>query len=200
MAQDNAPHEGVFLFEMADRNGTMHQYESTPFGLDGIELAVEVRSMAAEPIARVLGSLGAMEAISHKIKEKGIDTDLGELFREVIKADIPWAEVARDVKSAFRAAGGPQLIRKVLRRTYRDGKPLSDDTTFGKAYGRNWNEMFLAAFKVAEWNDLMGFTFTSTDDSGADEAAPPETVGEYDPPWSSLRWGCPSCCSLEPGF
>lgn len=170
MAQENAPIEGVFLFELADRSGNMHKYESTPFGIDGIELAVSVRSMAAEPIARVLGSLGAMGAISKKVKEKGIETDLGELFDEVIKADIPWPEVAKDVKAAFSAAGGPQLIRKILVRTYRDGKQLRDDKVFGKAYGRNWNEMFLAAFKIAEWNDLMGFIFTSTDDSESAEA------------------------------
>ena len=172
MAQENTPLEGVFLFELADRAGKMHEYESSMFGLDGIDLAVEVRSMAAEPIARVLGSVGAMGAIYETLQKDGIETDLGVLFRAVIKADIPWSEVAKDIKIAFRAAGGSVLIRKVLDRTYRDGKPLKDDRNFGQAYGRNWNEMFVAAYKVAEWNDLMGFTFTSTDDSeAAGEAA-----------------------------
>lgn len=170
MAQENAPHEGVFLFELADRNGTMHEYESTPFGLDGIELAVEVRSMAAEPIARVLTSVGALQAIMAKIQDDGLETDIEALFGEVIKAEIPWVEVAKDVKAAFAAAGGSELIQKILKRTYRDGKPLSDARNIGKAYGRNWNEMLIATYRIAVWNDLLGFTLTSTG-SSADEGA-----------------------------
>lgn len=172
MAQENAPIDGVFLFELADRSGNMHKYEASMFGLDGIDLAIEVRSMAAEPIARAVGSVGTLRTIYEIFKEGGFDASLDwdVLFQAVIKADIPWAEVAKDIKIAFRAAGHGRLVRKILARTYRDGKPLSADRDFGKAYGRNWNEMFVAAFKVAEWNDLMGFTLTSTDGSGSDGA------------------------------
>ena len=173
MAQENTPLEGVFIFELADRTGKMHEYESTMFGLDGIDMAIEIRSMAAEPIARAVGSVGTLRTIYELFQEGGFDASLdwGVLFESVIKADVPWSEVVNDIKAAFSEAGNGKLVRKILARTYRDGKPLGDDRNFGKSYGRNWNEMIVATYKVAEWNDFMGFTLTSTDASGAAGAA-----------------------------
>lgn len=161
----------IYEFTLPDRNGEQHRYTVTPFGLDGAELVVEVRAMALEPLGRVLESLGSLDGVLSNVT---MDTDLGELFRRVVP-NVPWAEVAGDVRTALMQAGGFALVRRLLGKTRRDDQLLSDDRVFSRAYQRNWNEMFVAAFRVAEWNDLLGFTFTSTDSN--ESAGPAVGVG-----------------------
>lgn len=155
--------QNVHKFTLTDRDGKPHDYVCSPFGVEGIDLVIEIRAMAAEPLGRILGSMGVLDAVSDRIRRDGLDTDLGALVGDIARAGIPWAEIAGDIKAALRAAGGAKLIRRILAQTYRDGERLSEDRAFAKAYQRNWNEMFLAAWNVAQWNDLLGFTFTSTD-------------------------------------
>lgn len=156
-------------FTLTDKNGKEHLYTHTPFGMEGLDLVVKCRAMAVEPLAKVLQNLKDLSALQDDITEMlaGRDLDdinLGEVFRLALPMleVIPWVEVAANMRDAFMAAGGHQLIRRLLMKTYRDGEPLAKDREFEKAYARNWNEMFIAAFKVAEYNDFLGFTLTST--------------------------------------
>ncbi len=53
----------------------------------------------------------------------------------------------------------PKLVRELLRRTIRDGKPLASDYDFDAAFTRNYSELMSALWEVVQRNRFLPLRF-----------------------------------------
>ena len=107
--------------EIADRNGEIHRYETVPFPFDqALDLGLELAGIIGGPIGRSFGSLLTGGTLD--------DDDLDEKVFAAAAAELG------ELPSKLLAAGGAQLVARILARTVRigrsEGKPGTPPTLY----------------------------------------------------------------------
>lgn len=127
-------------FELQDADGQSHRYHVVPHGaVDGEAIVYRLAELLAEPLAALVDGAG----------EK---LDLSNVDLDTILEQLDIRELGKAVRSALAGSRMAELRAAVLRHTSRDGKKLSDATSFNEAYQRNYGELFRAVFEVTRFN------------------------------------------------
>ena len=110
-----------------------HEYSYTLHGhAEGLPLSLRLSSTALAGVARGLGS--AVEE--------------GDLAQAI-------GSVADAVAQLLASPDAAKLARAILANTFRDGKPLSSDVEFTRAYQGNWGECYEAIVIVSMGNGFL---------------------------------------------
>lgn len=144
-------------FVLKSQRGTEHSYSVQPHpASEGTRLVLTLMGLAGEPLGRLFQSKAAELITQFQAGEVSLDSDLGGLLQSV-----PWAEVARDVRTALASVDGQQLFLDILKYTLRDNQQLSSSGVFDIAYQQNYIELLRAVWKVVEVNGFLGFIGSS---------------------------------------
>jgi hypothetical protein len=171
-------HTGVHQFTLLDARGREHSYVVTehPAG-EGMEVMFALLSMG---VPTALGLAGAalqtekllnalVAAFTTGAEASASEDDWKDLASMAVGLDLP--AVGRELGVALASGRAPELTRKILSRTHRDGHPLSN--TFDLAYQANYLEMIQAIWKVCWANRFFPVPSTLLNaSSGATRAAP----------------------------
>ncbi|RAL23053.1 hypothetical protein DL240_09205 [Lujinxingia litoralis] len=142
---------------IVDAKGTPHSYHIQPHPAgEGTRLVLQVMSLAAEPLGRLLESKLADMMNRFAEGEFGADTELSSLGAEL--GDIEWHAIAGDLRRVIAEVDGTRLIRDLLKYTRRDGKALGEQGNYDLAYQQNYLEMLKAVVQVIRINGFLGFT------------------------------------------
>lgn len=165
-------HTGVHQFELTDRDGISHAYLVTehPAG-EGMDIMYALLGLGAPTVLGLAGAalrseevLGAvMAAFSADAPNLGVP----ELVRMLAELDL--SSVGLEVSRALGTGRAPELTRKVLSRTHRDGKPLAQHLDV--AYQANYAELLQAVWKVCSINRFFPVPSTSASSSAGTGAA-----------------------------
>lgn len=127
-----------------DVDGDEHSYIMTQFGaLQGIELAPVVISCVSEPLGQMLNTLGALTP-EQKAADDDDDVEQPGLVTSIFNSDFDAEAAGKAVATLAQKvveAGGPDFVHKLLSKTVRDKKPLSDKLVFDAAYQGNYMEL-----------------------------------------------------------
>lgn len=149
-------------FNLTDADGDVHEYACQPHPAgEGTRLVVEVMSLAAEPIGRLLESKLTDLIEQFQTGEITLDDEIGELAGEL--QTVEWSKVAGDLRRVIAETNSPQLIAEILKYTKRDGQPLANSGVYDTAYQQNYLEMLKAVAKVVQINGFLGFIVSSGD-------------------------------------
>lgn len=151
-------------FTLTDAQKNTHTYTVQPHpAREGTRLVVQVMSLAAEPLGRILESQLAELVDDFMGGKITMDDDVAEVaFRKI--GDIKWHQITGDLRKALAELDSPQLIRDVLKYTSRDGHSMADDGHFDVAYQQNYLEMLKAVARVVKVNGFLGFTGSLSND------------------------------------
>lgn len=136
-------------FTLSDADGLAHVYELIPHpASEGQRVMWTLLQLGAEPLGRLIGqALPALEGIGSL---RQLLDDPAALA--AIGGKIDFAQVGADVRRSVGSMPMDSLVKELLSRCTRDGKPLSNPLAFDASYTRNYREMLLAAWKSVEAN------------------------------------------------
>jgi len=167
---------GVHQFELTDRNGARHAYLVTehPAG-EGSELMFALLGLGVAPLLELAGAAlksekilrAVVEALGGGEEEAGLG-DIADLVKLLDSIDL--GSVGAEISKAFSSGKVPaDLTRRVMSRTFRDGKPMGGDRSghFDIAYQANYAEMLQATWKVCQINGFFPLPSTSAGSSSA---------------------------------
>lgn len=155
----------TYQFTLTDTDGNEHHYETRAHpGGEGTPLAFKLMGLGVGPILEALKVVAAQPGFQEGARAMQGDSD-AEDAKEVMAgmAGGVFAALAELDLSELRDALGelmthseiPDLSRQVLKYTTRDGKPLSQDLNWAKAWQRNYGEQMWAFVQVAVHNDFF---------------------------------------------
>jgi hypothetical protein len=79
-----------------------------------------------------------------------------------MEIDIDFASLGADLRKVLMLLDSHDLARRIMSRTLRDGKRLSDDAAFNEAYVGNYWEYQRAVWKVVTLNRFFPLLGTSS--------------------------------------
>lgn len=151
-------------FSLDDRAGKAHQYrvEPHPAGV-GAALALRVQALATEPLVEVLRTIASAPGLQRlgTALQEGSEQDTtalladaaGDLLRTV--KDLDLSTIGRTLSGMLATKDGPDLVKQILARTWRDGRSLGEPMDFDAAYQANYGEMLRAVFEVVRYNGFF---------------------------------------------
>ena len=131
-------------FVLKDDDGQPHNYVM-PYhpASDGQRIVCQLAGLLGGPILELVaasqgGGLSNLDhtALSGAVRQAG----------QVLLSDTP-----------------PKLVRDLLRRAIRDGKPLASDYDFDAAYTRNYGELLAVLWEVVQRNRFLPQRFINLD-------------------------------------
>lgn len=179
------PSTGVHQFELTDALGRSHSYlvMEHPAG-EGMALMYELLGLGAPGVLALAGAALKSQEMAASIagalagEGGGVSAaDVADLGRML--ADLDLEKLGGEIAKALGTGRAPALTRKLLARTHRNGKSLSDDLTFGQAYQANYAELLQAVWRVCSINRFFPVPSTSASSSSAKGKAdrqPPELL------------------------
>jgi len=127
-----------------DADGNDHSYLMTQFGASqGIELAPVVIQCVAEPLGQMLNTFSALSP-EQPDEDTDEDVEAPGLVSTFFDSEFNAEEAGKAVSTMAQKvieAGGPDFVHRLLSKTVRDKKPLSDKLTFDAAYQGNYMEL-----------------------------------------------------------
>lgn len=173
-------------FQLSDRSGAKHDYRVEPHpGGPGAVLALRVQSLATEPLVEVVHTLASapgLQELASALKD-GSDKDSGELLANAAGSllgelgSLDLTAVSKALSAMLGAKDGLQLVKDILSRTYRDGKPLSEAMNFDAAYQANYWELQQAVIEVVRFNGFFPLADLLQSSVAASETATPTPRG-----------------------
>jgi hypothetical protein len=166
-------HTGVHQFELTDRDGVPHGYLVTehPAG-EGMDIMYALLGLGAPTVLGLAGAaLRSEEVLGAVMAAFGSDAPAlagSDLMRMLAELDL--SSVGAEVSRALGTGRAPELTRRVLSRTHRDGKPLAQHLDV--AYQANYTELLQAVWKVCSINRFFPVPSTSQASSTGTRAAP----------------------------
>lgn len=169
---------GVHEFELTDAQGRTWKYlvQEHP-AEEGMELLFELIGLGAPTILGGLAELfksedmvsGLFDAVRSMVAGEAAtgatSRDWGEFAALVGQLDV--GKVGREITFAVGTGKAPKLVRRLLAKTHRNGKPLKDDGVFSLAYQANYWEMLQAVQQVCRVNRFFPQLSTSLSSLGA---------------------------------
>lgn len=132
-----------------DDRGETHEYAVLPFNPEmGLDILTTVLQVASEPLGQLANALKGGDG---SVGVDDVKEGLSSLLDERVDAGALGSAV-HSFLTRLQTAGGSKLIRRILAQTWRDGKQLSDDAMFNRAYRANYGEMFRAVLFVLSAN------------------------------------------------
>ena len=183
----------VHSFNLTDADGGTHAYIVAEHpGGEGMAIAFELLSLGLPTVLRLAGAAmesdtflaTAVRAVSGTSLQAGSEGDTLAELRSMLSG-IDFGQAAEDVRVALGSGQAPALVRRILSRTYRDGKPLSSDASFDLAYTRNYMELLKAVWQVARINRFFPELSMSASGSGGSPKKEPPQAGESAQPGAS---------------
>lgn len=172
------PNTGVHQFSLADRDGVEHAYVVTehPAG-EGMEIMYALLGLGAPSLLGLAGAALRSEEILAAVADAlgGGDSTVTRTDLVKMLTGLDLGAVGAEVQRALGTGRAPELTRKVLSRTHRDGRPLS--THFDVAYQANYLELLQAVWRVCSANRF--FPVPSTSASSPSES---QTRGQISSP------------------
>ena len=169
-------HPGVHKFQLTDAKGQPHTYivNEHPAG-EGMAIMFALVGLGAPTVLGLAGAaiqserlLGAVvDVVRGKTDDETDDDDWKDFAGMAVGLDLP--SVGREVGLALATGKAPELTKKVLARTFRDGKPLLE--VFDQAYQANYFELLEAVFRVCRINQFFPVPSTSGSSESPTEAA-----------------------------
>lgn len=180
---ENTAGMGVHEFSLEDADGRVHKYLLHPHPAEeGMELLFELIGIGAPTVLGGMAELfksedmvsGLFDAVRSMVGPEGAasaatSSDWSEFANLVGKLDV--AKVGREITFAMSTGKAPKLVRRLLAKAHRDGKPLRDDGTFSVAYQANYWEMLQAVQEVCKVNRFFPQLSTSLTSLGAKKPA-----------------------------
>ncbi|MEN0065935.1 MAG: hypothetical protein AAGA48_27590 [Myxococcota bacterium] len=140
-------------FTLVDSQGTEHAYLVVMHpGGEGMDIVAELLAVGIGPIVEAIGVFVGSDGIQSLI---GGDSEAAEAALEAF-AQLDLSRVASETRAVLVTGRVPQLLRKVLARTQRDGRPLKESRHYDAAWRGNYAEALMAAWRVIEINDFFG--------------------------------------------
>lgn len=146
---------GVHQFTLTDANGKPHDYLVTEHpGGEGMTIMFELLALGAPTVLGLAGAALKSEELLGSVigafKAEGESTagDVSELARQFAALDL--GSVGNELGKALAMGKAPELTRKILSRTHRDGRPLA--THIDIAYQANYLELLTALWRVCSIN------------------------------------------------
>lgn len=175
------PGTGVHEFELTDYRGQVHSYTVTehPAG-EGMELMYALLGLGAPTVLELVGATLKSEEMLRAVMAAVVGGDgvagLGDVADLVRMLDgIDLGDVGRELGKAFGEGKVPAgLTRKVMSRSYRDGRPLGGERggNFDLAYQANYAELLQATWKVCQINRFFPLPSTSSASAARKRVAP----------------------------
>lgn len=164
---------GVHEFSLTGADGKSHAYVVTehPAG-EGMAIMYDLLALGAPSLLTLAGaalkSEDLVRAVLSALGDGSAEIGAAEFGTMVSELDL--AGAAAEVGRALGTGRAPDLTRKVLARTFRDGQPLT--RAFDLAYQANYQELLMAVWKVCQINRF----FPVPDTSPAPSAGPSRTI------------------------
>lgn len=175
----------MHTFTLTSADGETVNYQTAPHNpIEGQEIMFLLIGLGLEPIATALSNLLKREALLAVFDGLGmlddtgggapdltvealLDRPLPDLIEAIgaVAEPVKLGEVASSIRGSLARVNAGDLIRDILRFTVREGKQLSDDAAFGRAYSRNYAEMLGAAWEVVRYNRFLPLPDTMLDAS-----------------------------------
>lgn len=129
-------------FELKDSEGNVHEYDCRPFpASQSMDLAVQILALLSRPGVALIGQL---------VDQQGAENV------DLTKVDL--GDLAGNLEGALSSiATKPEMLRRLLGRTRRDNRPLSNDDVFDDSFTGNWGELYLALKEVIVANGFIDF-------------------------------------------
>jgi hypothetical protein len=139
-------------FELKDKKGNTHKYQTNLFGAsEGLEIFPKVMASVGAVVKGIKKSLDLKPELLDAAQKGGVE---GVLTADsLLNASVDFTMVGEIIQEAsleILKAGESGLLKKVLRHTLRDGKPVPE--CFDYAYQANYIELFQAVQKVVILN------------------------------------------------
>jgi hypothetical protein len=153
---------GVHQFELLDARGQPHQYLVTehPAG-EGMAVMFELLAVGAPTVLGLAGAalkseelLGAVLAALSDDTAELATSELGKML-----AGLDLAAAGAELGRALGTGKAPELTRRILSRTIRDGQPVAK--VLDLAYQANYGELLLAVWRVCAINRFFPVPSTS---------------------------------------
>lgn len=164
---------GVHQFELTDARGQPHSYLVTehPAG-DGMEIMYALLAMGAPTVLSLAGaalkSEDLVRAMFHALSGEEGGIDLGGVSElATMLAGLDLGSVGAELGRALGTGKAPDLTRKVLSRTLRDGQALAGKGAIDLAYQANYAELLTAVWKVSQINRFFPVPSTSSSSPSA---------------------------------
>ncbi|NOT72460.1 MAG: hypothetical protein HOP09_14660 [Hyphomicrobium sp.] len=152
-----AANTGIHEFVLQDALKQDHRYLVVEHNAgDGMDIMFALMGAGAPAILGLVGAVMRTESAVSEIG-KALEPD-GDESRSVVDqiralvADVDIAALGADVQRVLTKSDATALVRRILKNTHRDGKPLSDDFVFGGAYKANYFEALVATWRVISIN------------------------------------------------
>ena len=158
-------------FQLIDARGNAHDYTVSPHPTsEGSMLVVRLLGMVGDPIGKLASSnldviidlipeiieeFQKRERAGEEMQDEDFVAFLKDRLGDLSDLDLDLAGILRDVQGAIFAAGGDEFLKSLLKHTYRDGNPLSNGKNYDTAYQANYQELFLAVWKVIKVNGFL---------------------------------------------
>ena len=162
---------GMHQFQLTDANGKSHSYvvAEHPAG-EGMELMYALLGLGAPAVLGLAGAalkssdmLGAViRALSGGDSGVSNTAEMGKLA-----ADLDFASVGAEIGKALGTGRAPDLTRRILSRTHRDGRNLGADGGIDLSYQANYAELLVAVWRVCTINRFFPVPSTSPSSSAA---------------------------------
>ena len=175
MTDPFAPPSSMFSnvreFTLSDAQGNSHTYQThlhAPAS-GGMEIMWTLTALGAEPLGRLVHGFASSGALMQGIAA-GMQSatnragDTGGPFEALsdMEIDIDFASLGADLRKVLMLLDSHDLARRIMSRTLRDGKRLSDDAAFNEAYVGNYWEYQRAVWKVVMLNRFFPLLGTSS--------------------------------------
>lgn len=156
---------GVHPFTLTDARGGAHNYLVTehPAG-EGMEIMFGLLGLGAPSVVGLVAvgikSVDVLKALFGALaggEEEGIQKINGAdwAILAALFKDVDLSTVGLEIGKALGTGKAPELARRILSRTLRDGKPLfvaGNGQAFEQAYQANYGELLQAVFRVCAIN------------------------------------------------
>ena len=149
-------------FTIKDADGKPHRYDVMPHTpTDGFSVCSRVAAAVIDPMAGTGLSVLAktVPAALKRGSKPGGGFDMGAVIDdpELMEglAELDFSTTGPALQRAVERMD-LKLVQDILRYTNRDGKDLSSGVNFDTAYARNYTELFVAAWKVGNFNRFFG--------------------------------------------
>lgn len=189
---ENIAGTNMHRFTLTDRKGQVHDYmvQEHPAG-EGMTLMYELVGLGApavlalisaalraeDLVGTVMATLRAGASEGEASEEGGPEVGTADLSRMLGKAEL--GAVGQDIAKALATGKAPALTRKILARTLRDQRRLSDEGVFAMAYQANYAELLMAVWKVASINGFFpvpSMSTSSSDERQGSTTSPPHSA------------------------
>lgn len=144
----------MHTFTLPDSNGEPHDYlVLTHPGGPGMDLVFELVSIGIGPVVEMLATFLGSDDI-----QKAIADDEGSVVESALRqlTQLDLSRVAAEIQKVLATGQVPDLLRKVLAHTQRDGKKLGEPRHYDAAWRGNYTEGLFAAWRVIEINGFFG--------------------------------------------